>query len=65
MLSASRENGNLVVSVADDGVGGAAPISGSGLNGLFDRVAAYGGTLRIESNQGAGTRLTAELPCGL
>jgi signal transduction histidine kinase len=63
-LSAGRENGKLVVSVADDGVGGATPIPGSGLSGLFDRVAAYGGTLRIESNQGRGTRLTAELPCG-
>jgi signal transduction histidine kinase len=63
-LSAVRENGKLVVSVADDGVGGATPIPGSGLSGLFDRVAAYGGTLRIESNQGRGTRLTAELPCG-
>jgi signal transduction histidine kinase len=64
VLSAGRENGRLVVSVADDGVGGAAPLPGSGLSGLSDRVAAYGGTLRIESNHGAGTTLTAELPCG-
>jgi signal transduction histidine kinase len=64
VLSAGRENGKLVVSVADDGIGGAAPIPGSGLSGLSDRVAAYGGTLRIESNQGAGTTLSAELPCG-
>jgi signal transduction histidine kinase len=64
VLSAGQENGQLVVSVADDGRGGAAPISGSGLSGLADRVAAYGGTLRIESDKGAGTTLTAELPCG-
>jgi signal transduction histidine kinase len=64
VLSAGRENGNLVVSVTDDGAGGAAPIPGSGLSGLSDRVAAYGGALRIESDTGAGTRLTAELPCG-
>jgi signal transduction histidine kinase len=63
VLSADRANGKLVVSVADDGVGGARPTSGSGLRGLSDRVAAYGGTLRIESNRGAGTTLTAELPC--
>ena len=63
-LSAGRENGKLVVSVADDGVGGATPVAGSGLSGLSDRVAAHGGTLRIESDQGAGTTLTAELPCG-
>lgn len=63
-LSAATENGHLVVSVADDGVGGAAPIHGSGLSGLADRVAALGGTLRLQSEPGAGTTLTAELPCG-
>jgi signal transduction histidine kinase len=62
-LSAGRENGKLVVTVADDGVGGAVPIQGSGLSGLADRVAALGGTLRIASAPGAGTTLTAELPC--
>jgi signal transduction histidine kinase len=63
-LSAGRENGRLVVSITDDGVGGATRTPGSGLSGLSDRVAAHGGTLRIESKQGAGTVLTAELPCG-
>jgi signal transduction histidine kinase len=62
-LSAAQQNGNLVVSVVDDGIGGAAPVDGSGLNGLSDRVAALGGTLRIESERGAGTTLVAELPC--
>jgi signal transduction histidine kinase len=63
VLSAGRENGKLVVSVTDDGAGGATPAPGSGLSGLADRVAAYGGSLRIESDRGAGTTLTAELPC--
>jgi signal transduction histidine kinase len=63
-LSAQRRNGSLVVCVADDGVGGAAPENGTGLSGLRDRVAAHGGTLRIESARGSGTRLVAELPCG-
>jgi signal transduction histidine kinase len=63
VLSAERKNGKLVVAVTDDGTGGATPSPGSGLSGLSDRVAAHGGTLRIESNQGAGTKLTAELPC--
>jgi signal transduction histidine kinase len=63
LLSARRQNGNLIVSVVDDGVGGAAPIQGSGLSGLSDRVAALGGRLHIESHQGAGTTLIAELPC--
>ena len=62
-LSAQRRNGSLVICVADDGVGGAAPGSGTGLSGLRDRVGAHSGTLRIESERGAGTRLIAELPC--
>jgi signal transduction histidine kinase len=62
-LSAVRRNGSLVVCVADDGVGGAAPSGGSGLAGLTDRVGAHGGLLRIESERGAGTRLIAKLPC--
>jgi PAS domain S-box-containing protein len=56
----------LVVTVTDDGRGGAGAelAGGSGLAGLTDRVAAVGGTLTIESPPGAGTRLTAELPLG-
>jgi signal transduction histidine kinase len=64
VLSAGRANGRLVISVADDGVGGAADAGGSGLRGLADRIAAQGGTLDIRSEPGAGTTLTAELPCG-
>ena len=64
VLSAARCNGRLVVSVVDDGVGGAAARTGSGLTGLLDRVTAQGGTLRITSEAGAGTTLTAEFPCG-
>jgi signal transduction histidine kinase len=63
LLSARQTNGRLVVAVADDGVGGAAPVNGSGLTGLSDRVVALGGTLRITSDLGRGTTLTAELPC--
>ena len=62
-LSAQRRNGSLVVRVTDDGIGGASLRGGSGLSGLADRVGAHGGTLRIESERGAGTTLTAELPC--
>ena len=63
-LTAEVRDGRLVVAVADDGVGGATPASGTGLRGLAERVAALGGTLRIASGPGAGTVLTAELPCG-
>jgi signal transduction histidine kinase len=63
-LSAERRNGCLVVSVSDDGSGGASPADGSGLRGLSDRVQAHGGTLAIESEPDRGTTITADLPCG-
>ncbi|MBM2618349.1 hypothetical protein JIG36_22570 [Actinoplanes sp. LDG1-06] len=54
----------LVVEIEDDGVGGADTRLGSGLRGLADRVEALGGTLRVWSPAGGGTRVRAELPCG-
>jgi signal transduction histidine kinase len=63
-LRAVRENGTLLVSVHDDGVGGAVARRGSGLAGLRDRVAAHGGALEIVSPHGHGTRIEAALPCG-
>ena len=61
MRSASTDGS--IVSVSDDGVGGASPSEGSGLRGLSDRAAAHGGSLAIESEPGGGTVVTAELPC--
>jgi PAS domain S-box-containing protein len=55
-------DGNVVVEVSDDGVGGADPIAGSGLRGLADRVEALGGSLEVISPAGAGTALRAEIP---
>jgi signal transduction histidine kinase len=63
-VSIRRTGGVLHVEVADDGVGGADAAKGSGLTGLADRVAVLGGTLRVTSPPGAGTAITAELPCG-
>jgi len=62
-ISARRLEGELLVEVGDDGVGGA-DADGSGLRGLADRVAALDGQLRVHSPDGKGTRITAELPCG-
>ena len=53
-----------MIEIADDGVGGADEAGGSGLRGLADRVAALDGRLRVVSPAGAGTTVTAELPCG-
>jgi signal transduction histidine kinase len=56
------QSGNdLVVTVSDDGVGGAT-LSGNGLRGLTDRAEALGGRLSVESPEGAGTTLVAHLP---
>lgn len=52
----------LTVEIGDDGCGGACLAAGGGLEGLADRVSAFGGTLTIESPEGEGTRLRAVLP---
>ncbi|MGH3078025.1 MAG: PAS domain-containing sensor histidine kinase [Gaiellaceae bacterium] len=57
-----RENGRVTIEVADDGAGGADPARGSGLRGLADRVAALDGTLSVESPEGRGTAVRAEIP---
>jgi hypothetical protein len=43
---------------------GADTARGSGLHGLADRVEALAGQLHVTSPPGAGTVITAELPCG-
>jgi signal transduction histidine kinase len=58
----TAESGELLVTVADDGVGGASAAPNGGLEGLGDRVAALGGRLRLESEPGQGTTLTASIP---
>jgi signal transduction histidine kinase len=54
--------GSLLVTIADDGIGGAELDRGSGLRGLVDRVHAVGGTLDLSSPPGNGTRLSVQLP---
>ncbi len=57
-----RLEGGLLVTVADDGVGGAHLAKGHGLTGLTDRVQAAGGALTVQSAEGLGTTITASLP---
>jgi PAS domain S-box-containing protein len=62
-VSIARVNGRAVVEIADDGIGGADPMRGSGLRGLVDRVEALDGDLEVESPPGSGTRIRAVIPC--
>ncbi|QEU96342.1 sensor histidine kinase [Streptomyces kanamyceticus] len=64
-VSVVRSGGILQVIVSDDGVGGADPAGGSGLDGLRRRVASVDGTFSISSPRGGPTVVTVELPCVL
>lgn len=56
--------GQLRVTVADDGRGGADETGGTGLVGLRRRVEAHDGTLTLTSPAGGPTMLEVRLPCG-
>lgn len=64
-VEATVEADRLVVTITDDGRGGADPGRGSGLRGLNDRVAAIGGTLDVISPLGEGTTVRVALPLGV
>ena len=58
----AQVDSELVVEVADDGIGGADASNGSGLSGLADRVGASDGTLTVSSPPGRGTTIRAVVP---
>jgi signal transduction histidine kinase len=62
-VAVARKNGEIVVEVVDDGVGGADSERGTGLRGLADRIEALDGRLRVWTPRGGGTRVKAEMPC--
>jgi signal transduction histidine kinase len=62
-IDVTRCNGEVIVEVVDDGVGGADTERGTGLRGLADRVEALDGRLRVWTPPGHGTRVRAEIPC--
>jgi signal transduction histidine kinase len=61
-VSIHRSDGHALVTVADDGVGGADPARGTGLRGLADRLEALDGRLEVTSPAEQGTRISAEIP---
>jgi signal transduction histidine kinase len=63
-ISLAAHDTRLLLSIRDDGVGGANAARGSGLVGLTDRVEALGGSIRLHSAARAGTQITVDLPLG-
>jgi two-component system sensor histidine kinase DesK len=60
-IALERAGGNLVLRITDDGRGGDL-VPGNGLTGMRERLASVGAELRVESQHGHGTTLTASLP---
>ncbi len=60
----ARKDDSVVAVIEDDGRGfdPQAASEGFGLEGMRERAALVGGSLRIESRKGAGTTLVAEVP---
>ncbi|WP_225878672.1 sensor histidine kinase [Spongiactinospora rosea] len=61
-VTLNHDDTGLTVVVADDGRGGADPDRGSGLRGIRRRVAAFDGTLALDSPRGGPTTATVTVP---
>jgi signal transduction histidine kinase len=61
-IEVALDGGVLLVTVSDDGVGGARTGTASGLAGLADRLDAIGGRLEVADGAGGGTALRAWVP---
>ncbi len=59
-----RTGDSLLLTIGDDGVGGAHVAKGHGLSGLADRLRAVDGELSVQSPTGGPTLIVAEVPCG-
>ncbi len=61
-ISVSEPAAGLVLTVTDDGQGGARLVPGGGLAGLLERVQTVDGRLDLDSPPGGPTTVTIELP---
>ena len=55
----------LRIEVADDGIGGADPARGTGLQGVERRLGTFDGILAVSSPPGGPTMIVMEVPCAL
>lgn len=63
-VTVRRRGDRLLLTVTDDGKGGADETTGSGLPGIRRRIEAYDGRFALHSPPGGPTTLSADLPCG-
>lgn len=64
-VTMKSESAALLLTIADDGRGGASVIPGFGLTGMRDRIEAVGGSLSVTASKGQGFRIAASLPLAL
>ncbi len=57
-----HEGDKLLVTIGDDGLGGAHVAKGHGLSGLADRLRAVDGSFHVDSPAGGPTIVAAEVP---
>lgn len=62
-LVAAAQDGNLYITVTDDGVGGASSAKGHGLAGLAERLRGVDGQMHVRSPEGGPTTVEAVIPC--
>jgi signal transduction histidine kinase len=64
-LRIRHTGGALRIEVSDDGVGGADPANGTGLQGIERRLGTFDGILAVSSPPGGPTMIVMEVPCAL
>jgi signal transduction histidine kinase len=62
VITVAEQDGQLVMTVTDNGAGGARIIAGGGLAGLRERVQTVDGRLALASPAGGPTTVTIALP---
>ncbi|MFE4665810.1 sensor histidine kinase [Streptomyces sp. NPDC056716] len=62
-VTGAHRAARLLLTIQDNGNGGADPARGTGLTGLADRVSVLNGTLALSSPPGGPTLLRVEIPC--